>query len=448
MPLRVSVPRPVSLVLVLLVAGLALALSGAAARAQGSTARIPAAPTTDVTSPGTASGPIQAGVQVRGQGWNPNETVKLYYNLSTAQPPNPPDCGNPANAAALSQSQGLLNTSLTADSGGTWVANFQWPGTNTGQYAICAFDPSLPSPPPVTPASRSFTVLSNQAPTLATPPPAFYNAGDMVNVVLNNFLPGNQPVDVKITNSLANQAQAMTLTTLTVDNNGSATQQVTLPLTLSGNLQIFAASHAAPGAATGALPPLFASQGVTITAATPTPVPTSTVLPSPTAAPPTATAVPTSTGTGTTPKTSTGSAVLTVLVVLLGLVILAIFGVLIWYFVGIRPPPEGGAFAPPAPPPPARTRAPVLPQGGTRGRYAQPPEEDEWEDQQGPWEEDAQGGWSGNDWQQSEQGPPRRGGGGRSMPPARSGSGGPPSAPRPGPRDEWQRRPPSNQEEW
>jgi hypothetical protein len=438
---------PLAAVLVALLLGLALALPGAPVLAQGTSARIPATPTSDVTSPSSASGPIQTGVQVRGQGWNAGETIKLFYNPSTSQPPNPPDCGDPNNAQALSQSQGLPTGNLTADQNGNWVANFQWPGTSTGAFAICAFDPTAPAPPPVIAASRAFKVLSSAVPTIATPQPAFFTAGDQVNVNVNNFLPGNQPVDIKITDSLANQAQATLLAMVTVDNNGNASQQVTLPTTLSGNLQIFAASHPAQGAAAGVLPPLFASQALVVGAASPTPGPTATPTPSPTV-PPTATAVPVSTtGTGSTPKPSSASTILTLLVALLGLVILAIFGVLIWYLVGIRTPT--GRTVPPAAPPPSRPRAPAAPRGGTRGRYA-PQEEDEWEDQQGPWEEDTQGGWSGSSWgenstQRDQRGgspPPRRGGasGGNRMPPQRGTRSGPP--------DGRQRRPAPDQDDW
>jgi hypothetical protein len=427
-----------SLVLLALVVGLALALPGAEARARGTLARIPAAPSSDILSPASASGPIQTGVQVKGQGWNPNEAINLFYNPS---PQNAPDCGDPASASTLNQSQGLAGP-LTARQDGTWVANFQWPGTNTGSFAICAFDPNDQTVPPVVvPANRTFTVLSSVLPTISTPQPAFFNQGDMINVNLTNFLPGNQPIDIKLTNSLANQAQATTLATVTVDGNGNASQQVTLPTTLSGNLQIFATSHPAPGAAPGVLPPLFASQALTVGQASPTPGPTETPAPDPTAQP-SATAVPVDTGEQPPPKSSASSAILTILVVLLGLVILAIFGVLIWYFVGIRPPADA-PVEPAMGPPPPRTRAPVAPRGGTRGRYP-PQEEDEWEEQQGPWEEDTQGGWSGSDWtegdaQWDQRGgyePPRRGGpsGGGRTPPPRGSSGG---RPRPGPRDEW-----------
>jgi hypothetical protein len=410
------------------------------AQAKGTAAQIPAAPASNITSPSSASGPIQTGVQVKGQGWNPNETIKLFYNT--------PDCGDPNNAPTLSQSQSLAGP-LTADQNGTWVANFQWPGTDTGSFAVCAYDPNDTNvPPQVVPANRVFKVLSSAVPTIGTPQPAFFNGGDSILVNLNNFLPGNQPVDVKLTNSLANQAQATLLATMTVDNNGNASQQVTLPTTLSGNLQIFAASHPANGAAPGALPPLFASQALTVGAVTATPGPTETPSPSPTA-PPAATSVPVSTGTGGTPKSATSSTVLTLLVALLGLVILAIFGVLIWYFVGIRPPADMAA-APAPGPPPSRSRAQVAPRGGTRGRYSpQDGEVDEWENQQGPWEEDTQGGWSGDDWEQGgsqrdQRGgyePPRRGGssGGGRTPPPRGSSGG---RSRPGTRDEWQNFPP------
>ncbi len=436
-----------SLVLVALAIGPALALPGASAQARGSAAQIPAAPQPSViTSPSSASGPIQTGVQVKGQGWTPNDPIKLFYNS--------PDCGDPNNASTLSQNQALPANSLKADQNGNWVANFQWPGTNTGSFAVCAFDPNDQAvPPQVVPATSTFQVLSSATPTISTPTPAFFNGGDMINVNLNNFLPGNQPVDIKLTNSLANQNQATLLATVTVDNNGNASQQVTLPTTLSGNLQIFAASHPAQGAAPGVLPPLFASQALTVGAVTATPGPTDTPSPSPTA-PPAATSVPVNTGTGGTPKSSTSSTILTLLVALLGLVILAIFGVLIWYFVGIRPPP-GMEAAPAQGPPPSRTRAQVAPRGGTRGRYTQQDDEaDEWENQQGPWEEDTQGGWSGDDWgqggnqwdQQGGYGPPRRGGssGGGRTPPPRGGSGG---RSRPGTRDEWQNFPP-DQDGW
>lgn len=419
----------VGLVLLALVLCLLLALPGTAARAMGAAGHLPLAPSSAITSPASASGPIQTGVQVKGQGWNPNEAIKLFYNA--------PDCGDPNNAAALSQSQALAGP-LTAKSDGTWVANFQWPGTSTGAFAVCAFDPNDPNmPPQVIPANRPFQVLSSALPTVSTPQPAFFNQGDVITVTLTGFLPGNQPIDVKLTNSLANQAQATLLATVTVDNNGNASQQVTLPTTpptLSGNLQIFAVSHPAPGAAPGVLPPLFASQPLTVGQATPTPGPTNTPTPSPTA-PPTATAAPVGTGGGTTPKSSTSSTILTILVALLGLVILAIFGVLIWYFVGIRPPADVPPAAPAMGPPPARARAPVAPRGGPRGSYA-PQEEDEWEEQQGPWEEDTQGGWSGSDWDEGGgYEPPRRGGspGGRTPPP-RGTSGG---WSRPGPREEW-----------
>ncbi len=423
----------VGLVLLALVLCPLLALPGGTARALGAAAHLPAdAPTSNITSPASASGPIQTGVQVKGQGWNPNETIKLFYNPS---PQNAPDCGDPNNAAALSQSQALAGP-LTARQDGSWVANFQWPGTNPGSFAVCAFDPNDPTvPPPVVPASRTFQVLSSAFPTISTPQPAFFNQGDTITVTLTNFLPGNQPIDIKLTNSLANQANAQLLATVTVDGNGNASQQVTLPATLSGNLQIFAVSHPAPGAAPGVLPPLFASQPLTVGQASPTPGLTNTPSPDPTA-PPTATGVPVNTGEGTTPKSSTASTVLTILVVLLGLVILAIFGVLIWYFVGIRPPADVPPAGPAMGPPPARTRAPVAPRGGPRERYA-PQEDDEWEDQQGPWEEDTQGGWSGSDWDEGGgYEPPRRGGsaGGGRTPPPRGSSGG---WSRPGPREEW-----------
>jgi hypothetical protein len=440
-----------SLVLAALVVWLTLALPGAVARAKGTAVRIPAAPASDIVSPSSASGPIQTGVQVQGQGWNPNETIKLFYNPSAQTPPTAADCGDPANAPTLSQNQPLAGP-LTADQNGNWVANFQWPGTSTGLFAVCIFDPNAPEQ--VVPANQGFRVLSSAVPTISTPQPAFFNGGDMITINLNNFLPGNQPIDVKITNSLANQAQATLLATVTVDANGNASQQVTLPTTLSGNLQLFAASHPAPGAAPGVLPPLFASQALSVGAVTATPGPTETAAPSPTA-PPTVTAVaPGTGGNAGAPKSSTSSTILTLLVVLLGLVILAIFGVLIWYFLGIRPPVDAPA-GPAMGPPPARTRAQVTPRGSMRGRYpSQDEEADEWEDQQGPWEEDTQGGWSGSDWgqgnaqwdQRGGYGPPPRGGpsGGGRTPPPRGGSGG---RSRPGTGNEWQ-RPAPGQEDW
>jgi hypothetical protein len=394
--------RPVPLALVL-VALLCAALSGLAAP------RWPVAhadgPTITIASPGSAQGPVQTGIRVVATGWNAgnlaDDVVKVFYNASNNNGP----CGDPNNSQTLADTNKIpgvpdqhLGQNVT-----TWTIEFQWPSnTGIGQFYICAFDTTTPTQ--VTASTQPFNVLSTTLPAITVDKP-FLNVGDQITVNGTGFLPGNQPIDLYLSEQV--QQAGVRLTTVTAGNDGSFSQKITLPMSPSGQLYIVALSRPSVG---GAIPPLSAAQQVTIgaTPSTPTPGPSPTVSPSPTAT--TTASVP------TTPEktTSTSGLILTVLIVLLVLVILAIIGVLIWYVAGTRPPAGVGA---PVPPARGRARAPVAPRRGQSGwqSASEWQSDDEWESQQGPWEEDEQGGWNdlptewdgeSNPWPQNQGGPP------------------------------------------
>ena len=386
-----------------------LALSGSlAVSLQPNIARA-ASPSISIVSPTSASGPAETHMQVSGAGWNPGANVQLYYS----QPANPQQpCGDPNTSQSQASAHPFGNNTVQAQNGSWLIQAIQWPdNTGTGQFYICGFDVTTPTQ--VVASSKQFNVLSTTPPALDAPQPAFPNVGDQVQISGHGFLPGNQAVDLWLTQTPNNPTQGVSLGTATPDGTGSFTQKVTLPTNLSGNLTIVAQSHPSTN---GAPAPLVASVDVTIgaTASTPTATPTGSATPDPTAAvPATATAV--STGTGGSSGSSAGKTILAFLLVLLTLVILAIFGVLIWYFAGIRPPPGG---VPAGPSPAGRTRPTGAPPQREPARQQSQPgwQDDDWEEQQGPWEEDDQGGWqdeaphpgvsSREDWRnRSRQGP-------------------------------------------
>lgn len=404
-------------------------------------------PMVTIASPTSFSGPVQTGIRVVGSGWIQGDMVQVFYNKSANNQP----CGDPANSQTLAQTNQLPGVSAqTVSAAGAWAANFQWPSnTGIGQFYICAFDTITPMQ--VTPSNQPFNVLSTALPSI-TVDKQFPNVGDQITVSGQGFLPGNQPVDLLL--AQPDQQTGTKLGTATVGNDGSFTQQVTLPTSPSGQLTIVAVSRTPNSSAP---PPLIASAPVTIgaTPSTPTPTPTSTPTPDPTA-----TATPTiSTTVGSAPPSSKSGLILTALIALLVLVILAIFGVMIWYVAGTRPP---AGVAPGGPPPPARARTPATPRRTQENWQSLPDwraEDDEWEEQQGPWEEDSQGGWNDlptqwsnevNPWPQGQGGPA-----GPGAPPSRSGpasrgnAGAPRSAPPRGPdRDDWQGRARPGQDDW
>ncbi|HLV98422.1 MAG TPA: hypothetical protein VKT82_07055 [Ktedonobacterales bacterium] len=395
-------------------------------------------PSITIVSPTTANGPVQTNVQINGAGWNPGASIQVFYSA----PANNQPCGDPNNSQTLAQTNAIPGVGTqTAGGDGSWKVGFQWPSnTGTGSFYICAFDKTTPTQ--VTPSAQPFQVLSTTLPGI-TLSNGFPNAGDQITVTGTGFLPGNQPIDL----ILAQQGQqtGANLGTATADGNGNFQQQVTLPLSPSGQLSIVALSRTP---VQGALPPLIASQQVTIGAApsTPTPTPAPSVTPSPTA---TATTVATTTPNTTTTSSSKSNLLLVLLVVALVLVILAIFGVLIWYVVGTRPPPNVGA--PPGSPPPGRTRAPVAPRRTTQssGWESLPDwqQDDEWEGDQGPWEEDEQGGWNDLPTQWSDESSPWPQSG-PSGPGGRGSAGAQRPAPRGPNRDDWQGRARPGQDGW
>jgi hypothetical protein len=394
-----------------------------------------------IVSPSSASGPVQTGIRIVGSGWNPGDNVQVFYNA----PANNSPCGDPNNSQGLAQSNAIPGVpTQTAGADGSWTVDFQWPSnTGIGQFYICAFDVNAPTQ--VTPSTQPFHVLSTTLPAI-TVDNAFPNVGDHITVSGTGFLPGNQPIDLTL--AQPGQQTGVKLATVTAGNDGSFSQKVTLPMSPSGQLNVVATSRAS---VSGALPPLSAAQQITVgaTPSTPTPGPTNTPTPDPTA-----TTTTTTTTGASSPASSKSGLILTVLVVLLALVILAIFGVLIWYVAGTRPP--AGVGAPGAPPPPTRARAPVAPRRGQGGwqEQAEWQSDDEWESQQGPWEEDEEGGWSdlptrwneeANPWPQSGPGAPPTWSG-----PAGPGSSGPqrPTPPRGPNRDDWQGRARPGQDDW
>lgn len=421
-----------------LIFGVLLAvLSGLAAPPSARAARADAAPGVTIVSPASASGPVQTGVRVTGAGWNAGSSVQLYWYSASA---NNAPC-DPADAQTLAQSQPITGGSVSIKQDGTWIVDFQWPSTSgTGMFFICAFD--IASPAQVTASTQPFNVLSAALPAISSVMPSAPNIGDQITVQGTGFLPANQTIDLKLATPGA-ENQAVTLGTTTSDGGGNFTQMVTLPTTLSGNLELIASTRPA---VSGALPPEIAVYqnlvvGGMASTATPGPTNTPTNTPIPTAPPQT---------TGTTGSgggSGSSGAILDVLIVLLVLVILAIFGVLIWYFAGIRPP--AGAAAVGMAPVAASPRVSGAPRRGPVGRQSQPEwPSDEWEDQQAPWEEDEQGGWgsSSTEWGDGRG----RQSSGPAAPPDWSGPAGrdrgrldesprPPS-PRPPNRDGWQGR--------
>ena len=374
-------PRPLVLAVAL---GVMLAALGGLAMAPGAQVAYADAPSITIASPASASGPVQTGIRIAGAGWTPGDTIDLFYSkLNNNQP-----CGDSTNAQTLAQSQPIPGSPKTVDQDGTWILDFQWPATGTGQFYICGFDTNTSSP--ATPSGQAFNVLSTATPSITSINPQLPNVGDQVKISGAGFLPGNQTLDLKLA-SPTNPSQGTSLGTATTDSGGNFTQTVTFPLTLSGGLLLIASSHPS---ANGAPAPLIAEVDVTVgaTPSTPTPTPTSSATPSPAATTPVATATGT-TGTGSSESSSSGL-IVGVLAVLLVLVLVAIFGVLAWYFAGIHPPAGGGSPGTRGGAP--RARAPVAPRHEQQEGWQSLPDwggEDDWEGQQGPWEEDDQGAW-------------------------------------------------------
>ncbi len=449
-----------SLALALALGMLSAAIYALVVAPQAQVARA-ANPSVSIVSPTSASGPVQTGIRVVGNGWNGGASIQIFYN----PPANNQPCGDPNNSQALAQSNPLPGVPMqTARPDGTWTIDFQWPSnTGAGQFYICAFDTTTPTQ--VTPSDKAFQVLSTSLPAI-TVDKQFPNVGDQITINGTGFLPGNQPIDLFI--SAPNQSPGVKLTTATADNGGNFSVKATLPTSPTGQVNIVALSRTP---VSGALPPLSASQEITVgaTPSTPTPGPTDTTTPEPTE-----TTTPTANNTGTNQTASTKPDLLLVtLIVLLILVILAIFGVMIWYVLGTRPP--AGVGAPGAPAPPAGVRAPAasrrsqdswqsLPEAPRRSQdsWQSLPDwqtEDEWEGQQGPWEEDPQGGWNelptqwsdeANPWPSPQSGPA-----GPSAPPTWSGPAGRgnagaqrPAPPRGPYRNDRQGRARSGQEDW
>ncbi len=389
-------------------------------------------PTIVIASPASVSGPVETQLLVAGSGWNPGGNVRLFYNA----PANNQPCGDPNDAQNLAQQHPLSNGTITAQQpDGSWTLPVQWPSTGTGQFYICGFD--IADPTLVVASPQPFQVLSPNPPSLDPLQPAFPNVGDQVKISGHGFLPGNQAIDLWLTTNPSQPSQGASLGTVTADGAGNFAQTVTLPTSQSGNLTIVAQSRPSTQ---GAPPPLVATMDVTIgaTPSTATPGPTGTATSVPTATPVVATP---GTGEGASSGSSAARVILVVLLVLLGLVIAAILGVLVWYFLGIRPPAGAGVSAGPG-----RPRAPVTPRPSQPGWHSRAnwEGEDEWEEQQGPWEEDAQGAW-GDAPTQWGGGPP-----GRSAPASGPQYEGVPRPPRPRPpsRDDWQGRAGPGQDGW
>ncbi|HEY7349588.1 MAG TPA: hypothetical protein VH599_14835 [Ktedonobacterales bacterium] len=420
---------------------LALGLLGAALSGLAPTSRGPVAradnPSIRIVSPASASGPVQTGIEIVGAGWTAGDMVQVFYNKFADNQP----CGDPNNAQALADAHPLPGVSIQIPNPDTWKVDFQWPSdTGIGQFYICAFDKNTPTQ--VTPSNQPFNVLSTSLPSLSVDN-SFPHVGEQITVNGQGFLPGNQTVDLLL--AQPGQQTGTKLTTARVGNDGSFSQKITLPQSQSGQLDVVAVSRSSVG---GAIPPLIASQAITVdpTPLTPTPGPTSTPTPDPTAS------TPTGSTTGTSPTTSSKSGLLlTALVLLLALVILAIFGVLIWYVLGTRPPAGAGSAVPPPSAPRSRGMGP--PRRGQSGGWRSEPgrqSDDEWESLQGPWEEDEQGGWSdlptqwsneANPWPQDQRG--------QSGPADYGNSGAQRPAPPRGPtRDDWQGRARPGQDDW
>ncbi len=428
-----------TLVLGLVLGALLALLSGLAMSPRTLAARADAAPGVTIVSPASASGPINTGIRVTGAGWNAGDSVQLYY-YSTTAPMAPCD---DADAQTLVGSQPIPGgAQVTIQSDGTWHLDFQWPSTTTGQFFICAFDPTAMQ---VIPSTQPFNVLSTTLPAIVSIMPSFPNVGDQITVQGSGFLPGGQAIDLKLATP-GNENQAVLLGTATSDNSGNFTQMVTLPTTMSGNLELIASSRPS---VSGALPPVIAVDNNLVVGATP-----STATPGPTGTP-TNTPVPTATqpaqattGTGGS-SGGAASAILDVLIFLLALVILAIFGVLIWYFVGIRPPAGVAAAAAPAAAPP---RATGPSRRGMVGRSSQVEwPSDDWEMQQAPWEEDEQGAWSDSSTQWDDGAGRQFSGPSDWSGPQGRGRGWPDESPRPPSsrppnRDDWQGRSRSGQD--
>ena len=395
-------------------------------------------PSLSIVSPSSASGSQQTGIRVVGAGWNPSSSVQLFYSA----PANNQPCGDPNNSQALAQSNPIPGVAVqVADANGGWTIDFQWPNTGIGQFYICAFDTTAPTA--VTPSNQPFQVLSTTPPNikLSNPLP---NIGDQITIDGTGFLPGNQPIDLYLA-QLGQQTGAK-LATVNAGTDGTFSQQVTLPASPSGQLSVTALSRPAVN---GALSPMSAETPITVgaNASTPTPAPSGTVTPAPSQP----------TTPGTTDTGSSSSLILVALVVALALVILAIFGVLIWYVSGTRPP--AGVGEPPPGPPPGRSRAPVAPRRSQSGWQGQQgwQGDDEWDGQQGPWEEDDQGGWSDLPAQWPDERNSRPQGQGPGTPPPWSGPTGrgnsgahrplPPRGSNPN-RDDWPGRARQGQNDW
>jgi hypothetical protein len=382
---------------------------------------------------------VSTGIRVTGAGWNPGESVQLYYYSMNA-PMAPCDDADAQTLAGSQRIPGGAQVPIQSD--GTWHLDFQWPSTTTGQFFICALDPTAMQ---VVPSTQPFNVLSTTLPSVGPIMPPFPNIGDQITVQGSGFLPGGQAIDLKLAMP-GNEKQAVLLGTATSDNDGNFSQMVTLPTTLSGNLELIASSRPS---VSGALPPVSAVDTNLVvggTASTPTPGPTgtATVTPVPTATQP----AQATTGTGGS-SGGAASAILDVLIFLLALVILAIFGVLIWYFAGIRPPAGAAAAGAPAAAPP-RVTGPSRRGSDVRSSQVEWPSDD-WDMQQAPWEEDEQGAW-GDSSTQWDDGAGRR----PSGPPDWSGPQGRgrswpdesprPRSSRPPSRDDWQGRSRSGQD--
>jgi hypothetical protein len=238
---------------------------------------------------GSAEGPVGAQVNVQGSGWTPNATV----NITLADMQN--DTQNQPGSACQNGATLITAETTQADSSGNVTATFLWPtgaGAKNHSYWACGDQGSTPSV-----GVSFYTVLS------ANPPSAQINvsqamAGSMITVTGQNWLPGNQQIQVTIAPSITGQPPYSSQATTTAAAGGTFSVSVEVPPQAPVGTKLYVSvqniDNNNPGN-TGALH------------TEPTNTPTFTVIASPTATPsPTNTSTPTATSTST--ATATGTA--------------------------------------------------------------------------------------------------------------------------------------------
>jgi hypothetical protein len=238
----------------------------------------------EITNPlvnGNAQGRAGATITLKGNNFNSNDTINLYYTTNG----DSGQCTNNGNPGDHGLQPFTNNATINAQDDGTFTQDVTWPDTantpNT-QYYVCALSDNVHAL-----STNSFTILQSDAAFVFTPNTVA--PGSQVTITGTKWLPP-QTLTVSISNG--DNTTPVVSQTVTPGADGNFSMQLTIPDTAQPgtyNILVVATGDAALKATK--------QNALTITQATPTP--DATTAPTPTVGPtPTPTPAPGNTGGG------------------------------------------------------------------------------------------------------------------------------------------------------